>query len=313
MGTQPRPDAGTPEASPGTTARGWWGVLRRTVRAVVGRHLLDEAGGVAFFALLAVFPALTALVVLYGLFAEPAILADHLAALSVLLPEDGLRLLEGQVHRLAAQERGALGAGAAVGLAAALWSANRATKALFRALTHVHGGRETRGLLALNALALAFTLGAAVFALLAMGAVVVLPAALGLLGLGGTTDLLLRLLRWPVLLTAMAVFLACVYRYGPCQAEPRWRWVSWGGAFATLAWLVLSAAFSWSVGVAGAGGAAYGPVGAVIGFVTWLWLSAAVVLVGAALNAELEHESGSRPRDRAGGSEGAGTAACSKA
>ncbi len=292
MRTRSTPDARAPEAPSDITARGWREILRRTFRVAVRHHLVDEAGGVAFFALLALFPALAALIALYGLFADPAAAADHLAALSVLLPESGTRIIEGQVRRLAAQDSGVLGAGATAGLLAALWSANRAMKALFRALTHLHGRRETRGFVARNALTLAFTLGALVFALLAMAAVVVLPLVLGLLGLGGTADLLLRLLRWPVLLAAMAVFLACVYRYGPCRAEPRWRWVSWGGAFAVLAWLLLSAAFSWFVGDAGGGAGTYGPFGAVIGFMTWLWLSAAVVLAGAALNAEMEREAG---------------------
>jgi membrane protein len=260
------------------------------LQTAIRHHLVDEAGGIAFFALLALFPFLAALVALYGLFADTASVTDHLAGLTALLPESGTHIIEGQVRRLATQERDVLGAGAVAALLAALWSANRAMKALFRALTHLHGGRETRGFVARNALTMVFTLGAILFMLIAMAAVVVLPLVLGFLGLGGTTDLLLRLVRWPVLLAAVALFLACVYRYGPCHAEPRWRWVSWGGAFAATAWVLLSAGFSWFVGDAGGGAGTYGPFGAVIGFMTWLWLSAAVVLAGAALNTEMERE-----------------------
>lgn len=290
MPNQPSAGDRSPDASAPLPQHGWWGVLRRTVRDVSRHHLADEAGGIAFFALLALVPALTALVSLYGLFADPAAVAGHLDVLAAVAPDGGMRIIGDYARRLALRDQDALGLGAAGGVAVALWSMNRATRALFRALNLIHGERETRGFLARTALTLVFTLGGVLFALLAMGAVVVLPLALGLVGLGGTADLLLHLLRWPLLLGATTLFLACIYRYGPCRAEPRWRWVSWGGAFAALAWLLGSAAFSWYVGDLGGGGRTYGPLGAVIGFMTWLWLTATVVLVGAALNAELERE-----------------------
>ncbi len=295
MPMQPRVDDRFPNAPATIPPRGWWGVLRRTARDVSRHHLVDEAGGIAFFALLALVPALTALVSLYGLFADPAAVAEHLDTLAAVAPDGGTRIIGDYARRLATRDQGALGLGAAGGVAVALWSMNRATQALFRALNLVHGERETRGFLARTALTLAFTLGGVLFALLAMGAVVVLPLVLGLMGLGGTADLVLHLMRWPLLLGAITVFLACIYRYGPCRGTPQWRWVSWGGAFAALAWLLGSAAFSWYVGDLGGGGKPYGPLGAVIGFMTWLWLSATVVLLGAALNAEMEHEAKQAP------------------
>lgn len=132
MGIRHTPVARIPVVPVDITARGWWDILRRTFHIAIRQHLVDEAGGVAFFALLALFPALAALIGLYGLFADPTAVADHLAALSVLLPESGMRIIEGQASQLAAQERGVLGAGALGGVLAALWSANRAMKALFR-------------------------------------------------------------------------------------------------------------------------------------------------------------------------------------
>lgn len=284
-----RPGAPTPgEVAP----RGWWGIVRHTAAGVARYHLLDEAGGVAFFALLALVPSLAALVSLHGLFADPAAVAKHLAALAVVAPDDGVRIVGDYARRLAANDRGTLGLGAAGGVAAALWSMNRAVRVLTRGLNRVYGGHEPRGLLARTARTLALTLGCVSFTLLAMGAVVVLPFALRLLGFGGAVDFLLRVLRWPLLLGAVTAFLACLYRYGPYRPKPRWRWVSWGGSFAALAWLLGSAAFSWYVGDLGGGDKTYGALGAVIGFMTWLWLSAAAVLVGAALNAGLEWNAG---------------------
>ena len=292
MTERPRAGERHPDAPTKIPSRGWWSILRRTARGVARHRLLDEAGGVAFFALLALVPALTAAVSLYGLFADPAAVAKHLAALAAVAPDDGVRIVADHVRRLAAGDRDALGLAAAGGVAAALWSMNRAVRVLVRGLNRVYGGREARGFLARTARTLALTLGGVVFALLAIGVVVVLPLALRFLGLGGAVDLLLHVLRWPLLLGVVTVFLACLYRYGPCRKKPRWRWVSWGGAFAALAWLLGSAAFSWYVGDLGGNGEAYGPLGAVIGFMTWLWLSAAVVLVGAALDAGMEHEAG---------------------
>jgi membrane protein len=118
----------------------------------------------------------------------------------------------------------------------------------------------------------------------------VLPAVLNFVGFGGITDLLLKVLRWPLLLIAITIFLACVYRYGPSRAKARWRWVSWGGGFAAIVWILGSAAFSWYVANFGTYNKTYGSLGAVIGFMTWMWLSAIVVLVGAELNAEMEHQ-----------------------
>lgn len=285
----------SPAAPTTIAARGWWSIVRRTVRAVTRHRLLDEAGGVAFFALLALVPALTAAVSLYGLFADPAAMARHLVALAAVAPDDGVRLLGDYARRLAAERRDALGFGVAGGVAAALWSTNRAVRVLVHGLNRVYGGREAPGFLARTARTLTLTFGGILFASLAAGALLVLPLALRFFGSGDAVDALLRFLRWPLLLVVAAVFLAHLYRYGPNRPRPRWRRVSWGSAFAAVAWLLGSAALSWYVGDLGGGGKAYGPLVAGIGLMTWLWLSVAVVLVGAALNAAVEHEAGRPP------------------
>ncbi len=283
----PGHDAAKPSEIP---ARGWWAIAKRVAAKVSSDRLLTEAAGITFYALLALFPALAATVSLYGLIADPATISDNLDALSGVVPGGGMQIISDQVRSLAANSGKALGFAALLGLATSLWSANQGTKALFDAMNVVYGETEKRGFLLRTAVTLAFTLGGIVFVLLAMAAVVALPIALGFIGLGGTADLLVRVLRWPLLLAALAALLACIYRFGPSRERARWQWVSWGGGFAAVAWVAGSIAFSWYVSHFGSYNKTYGSLGAVVGFLTWIWLSATIVLVGAELNAEMEQQ-----------------------
>ena len=273
-------------------ARGWRGALRRTVLRVFERRLLGEAAAVAFYALLAAFPAAAALIWLCGLLADPAAAVERLRGAASGALQAGAAEVAGELlGRLAARPGGGFGFGAgAVMVGAALWGGTAAAAQLFGALNAAYGEKESRGLLRLYAVALLFALGAGAFVALALAAIAV-PAALGAqAGSGSDADTALRLGRWPVLLAAVSVVLAVAYRHGPSRACPRWRWVSWGGAAAALAWLLGSAAFSFYVSRVGGYDRVYGSLGAVVGLMTWAWLSSAAVLVGAALNAELERE-----------------------
>ncbi|WP_149536913.1 YihY/virulence factor BrkB family protein [Siccirubricoccus phaeus] len=280
-------EAARPEAIP---PRGWWAILKRTVSEVSDDRVLTEAAGVTFYALLALFPGLAALVSLYGLFAEPGTIGEHLGTVGAVVPGGGMEIIEEQVRRITSKGDSALGFGALIGLATSLWSANQAMKAIVDALNIVYGEREKRGFFHRLMVTMAFTLAGILFLLLAMAAVVVLPVALAFLGLDGVLDAVLRLARWPVLLLAVGVFLACLYRYGPSRERARWRWVSWGSAVAALGWLGVSLGFSWYVENFGNYNETYGSLGAAIGFMTWIWLSATVMLVGAELDAEMEHQ-----------------------
>ena len=279
--------ADTPAEIP---AGGWWAISKRVAANFSAHRLLTEAGGITFFTLLALFPALAAMVSIYGLFADPASISKNLDALSGVVPEGGMTIIADQVRSLAAKGGTALGFGALLGLGTSLWSANQGTKALFDALNVVYDEKEKRGFVARTALTLAFTLGIVLFVLLALAAVVAVPVALNLIGLGAVGDLLLRLLRWPLLLAALAVLLAFTYRFGPSRQLARWRWVTWGGGVAAVLWVAGSIGFSYYVSHFGTYNKTYGSLGAVVGFMTWLWLSAAVVLVGAEVNAEMEHQ-----------------------
>jgi membrane protein len=270
--------------------RGWWQILKRTGRAVSRDGLMAQAAAVTFYALLALFPAMAMLVSLYGLIADPRTLSSTVSGISGVVPGGGMQIITDQLKALASSPHKALGIGLLVGLATSLWSATSGIKALFEALNVAYNETEQRSFIRLTVIAMIFTLCSILFLLLALGGVVVLPAALNILGIGAETTLLLELLRWPVLLLGLGVFLSFVYRYGPCRAQARWRWVTWGSAVATVGWLVVSVAFSYYASHFGSYNKTYGTLGAAIGFMTWMWLSATIVLVGAELDGEMEHQ-----------------------
>ncbi len=275
------------DAPSGIPARGWREVLRRTLGRASEERLLTEAAGVAFYAVFALLAALAGLVSSWALLGDPAVLERRVNDAAGTLPA-GLPEIIGQLLAAGA-DRGPAPPGlvALGGLAAALWGATAAAQALLGALNLAYGEHECRGALRLAVLSLAIALGGALFALLGLGAFLALPEVVGR---GGSAGALLGLLRWPALLAAAAAGLAALYRFGPCRAEPRWRWVGWGGVFAAVAWVLGSAAFSWYARRLGGYGAVYGPLGAVVAFMTWAWLSAAAVLTGALLNAEAERQ-----------------------
>ena len=181
-----------------------------------------------------------------------------------------------------------MGISLVIGLVISLWSANGGIKGLFDALNVVYEEKEGRSFIRLNAVSLLFTIGMIAFLLLSLACVVAIPVALK--HLPHIIGLIFDIARWPVVLLCVAVALAFIYRYGPSRADPRWRWVTWGSGFAALAWLVASALFSWYAANFGNFNKTYGSLGAIIGFMTWMWLSVIVILVGAKLNAETEHQ-----------------------
>ncbi len=270
--------------------RGWWDILKRTASQVSEDRVMTEAAGVTFYTLLALFPALAALISIYGLFADPADITRQIESLSGVVPGGGTQILEEEAKRIASNSNSTLGLSLVIGLAISLWSANQAMKALVDALNVVYDQREGRSFFRYLAVTMAFTIGGILFIILAVAAVVAVPVILNLIGLGSVATVLLRFARWPLLLVAVALFLAVVYRYGPHRQNAKWRWVTWGSAFASIAWLIVSLAFSWYVASFGSYNKTYGSLGAVIGFMTWIWLSATVILVGAELDAEMEHQ-----------------------
>ncbi len=233
-------------------------------------------------------PAITALVSLFGLVADPKTIGNQLDALSGVIPSGGMEILSEQVHRLVASPSSGLGIGLVVGLATALWSSNAATKAMFSSLNDVYGEEETRSFLRLTGVTLAFTIGGILTMILGLGLVVVLPVIFKAMGLDTTFSTVVTYARVPVMLALIIVALALMFRYGPSRQPPRWRWVTWGGVFGAVAWVAVSVGFSWYVAHFGSYNKTYGSLGAIVGFMTWIWISTTVLLLGAQLNAEME-------------------------
>ena len=279
--------AETPTEIPGT---GWKDVLWRTYEEFGKDRVMAVAAGVTYYALLAVFPAIAALVSIYGLFADPATIESHLNTLSGVLPGGALDIIREQVTRIVSKGGGALGFGFVFGLLISLWSANAGMKAVFDALNIVYDEDEKRSFVRLNVQSLSFTLAAIAFVLLAIAGIVVLPIVLDFIGLGSRTEWLISIARWPVLLIGVVFGLAVLYRYGPSRDRAEWKWVTPGGLVAAVLWLAVSMLFSWYVANFGSYNETYGSLGAVIGFMTWIWLSTVVVLLGAEINAEVEHQ-----------------------
>lgn len=279
---------------------GWRDTLLRTKAEMSRDNLGLVAAGVAFYALLAIFPAIAAAVSVYGLVADPATVEQQMSAMMGVMPQEAASILRQQLQNVASQPSSGLGWGVVLGLLLTVWSASKGTKALMQGLNIVYDEEEDRGFIKLNATALLLTAGAIVFGVITLGLIAVLPALLGSLGLPGWLSTTVSLVRWPVLLGAVLVALAVAYRYGPSRDEPRWQWVSPGAGLATVAWLLASIAFSVYVSNFGSYSATYGSVGAVVILMMWLYLSAYVALLGAELNAELEHQT---RRDTTRGSE----------
>ena len=268
--------------------QGWRNILLRVYHGVSEDRILLIAAGVTFYSILALFPAIGALVSVYGLFADPNRIVAHLNALSGFAPAGAVDVLREQLSRLVQQGSRALGFGFAIGLVISLWTAKAGVSGLFDALTAVYREKEDRGLVKYYAITMAFTVGAVVLVLLALAILIALPLVLDHIGHASLTTLLLTIGRWPILFVLVGFTLSLVYRFGPCRAAPQWRWITWGSALAAFAWLVASALFSWFVGNFGSYDKTYGSLGAIIGFMTWIWVSIIVVLIGAKLDAEIE-------------------------
>jgi len=270
---------------------GWKDILWRTWEEQGKDNISMVAAGVAYYALLAIFPAVAALVSIYGLVADPAGVERQVDNLAGLLPPDALQIIRDQAHSVATAPPQGLGFGVLFGLLLTLWSASRGTNSLITALNIAYGEEERRGFIKLAFVSLALTLAGLLFLVVTLGLIVAVPAAINLLGLKDTPiGWVASLARWPILAVAIVIALAALYRYAPDRREPKWRWVSWGSGVATLLWIIASVGFSIYVSNFGSYNETYGSVGAVVVLLLWFNLTSYVILMGAELNAEIEHQ-----------------------
>jgi membrane protein len=269
---------------------GWKDILWRTYERINDDRLLATAAGVVFFGLLAVFPAITALVSSYGLFADASTIGANLQTLSMMLPEGSFQIVQDQIARVLSKGNASLGATFLFGLALALWSANAGVKAIIDALNVVNEEREKRSFLKLNLISLGFTTAGIAALLLMVSAVVAFPLALDHLGIPPDSKFIVSLARWPLLFVILLIALGLLYRFGPSRRQARWQWLGVGTVTAALLWIAGSSALSWYLSNFGNYDATYGSLGAAIGLMMWMWMSAIIVLCGAELNSEIEHQ-----------------------
>ncbi len=271
-------------------ARGWRDILLRVKDDLVQDNLSIVAAGVAFYALLAIFPAVAALISLYGIVFNPQQLANQLAQFGAILPKESMDILLNQLREIAQAGSSKLSAAAIGSLLLTLWSAASGVKTLMEALNVAYKEEEHRGFFKLNAVALLLTIGGIILAVIAIACVVAVPAAVNLIGATGPTQKILLLARWPLLVIAVMISLSVMYRFGPSRRDARWQWVSWGAVIATLLWLAGSLLFSYYATHFGNYNKTYGSVGAVAILMTWFLLTAYATLIGAEINAEMERQ-----------------------
>jgi len=268
--------------------RGWKDILLRTWKEFNADQIPMIAAGMTFFSLLALFPGLGAFVALYGLFADVAEAQRHLQLLAFMLPPDALKFIGDEMIRLAAAKGGGLSFAFVASLAVSVWSANGAVKALMTGLNIAYEEREKRSLVRRTLISLAFTLGLLVFAIAAITILAARPAIETFMG--ERAAMVFGWISWPVLLAGLIVGVALLYRFGPSRELVRWNWITWGSAVAVLVWVAISVLFSIYVGNFAHYDRTYGSLGTVIGFMVWLWISSLVILLGAELNSEIEHQ-----------------------
>lgn len=280
-------DARTPSQIP---VRGWKQILLRVYAQSMEDNITTVAAGITFFSLLALFPAITALVSLYGLFADPATVRDHLFNLSFMLPAGTFQIVEDQITRITAEGSRALTFKLALGLGIALWGANAGMKAAIEGLNIAYEESEKRSFIMLNLLSLALTISAIFVVLVAIVAVTLAPTILDAMHLSDAVRATAGILRWVLMAAMLTIGLSIFYRFGPSRDNAKWRWVTWGGALAAVLWIAVSLGLSAYLASFADYNKTYGSLGAAIALMMWIWLSACAVLIGAELNAEMEHQ-----------------------
>ena len=284
--------AGPAPAAPGTKPprpkAGTLQILKDTFQAFNDDRTLAVSAGATFYGLLALFPAIASFVSIFGLFANSGNIGNELNSLSGFMPGGALDIIREQVSRITSKGGAALSGAFLLGLATSLWSANAGMKAMFDALNISYGLKEKRSFVKLNAVALAFTLAFLLTIAIAAGLLVVVPPLLERFGGSDAAEWAVAIGRWPLLFVFLSVAIAMLYRFGPSPQDKHWRWLTPGSLVATVAWVIVSAAFSYYAGHFGSYNATYGSLGAAIGLMTWMWLSITVILLGAELNAQID-------------------------
>ena len=292
----------------------WRAVLVRTWKEAGDDNVSFLGAGVAFYAFLAFVPLLASVVLIYGLVAEPQTVADHIRTLFAVLPSDAAALIGDQLKSMTESPDSAKGWSLVIAIAIAIYGASKGAGAIVTALNIAYEVKETRGFIKTTILSLAMTVGALIVLVMAAGAISAMGWVESLFpGFPGWAHNALQILFWAVAVVVVGLALAAVYRYAPNRPDAPWMWVSPGSAAATLLWLLASLGFGLYVSRFGNYNATYGSLGGVVVFLTWLYLSAYILLMGGEINSELERqqamEAGRPARPAAAAAEPASAAA----
>ena len=265
-----------------------WRIVRRALAEFSKDRIPSVAAAITFFFLLALFPALACIVSIYGIFADRSTIVHELAILSGFMPEGAVSILRTDFNRLAALPAAKFNLGFLTALALATWSASGGIKALIEGLNIAYETKETRGFLRFTFQALMLTLIAVVFAAALIEFAVTVPPIVERLPFDDWLALSIRVFVWPAIFVACGLLTSLIYHYGPNRARTKWRWITWGGGIASVVWMAGTFLFTWYVGKFGHYNEMYGNLGAIVGFLTWIWLSLVVLLLGAEINCEIE-------------------------
>lgn len=271
-------------------ARGWWDIARRVQKELTADNVSIIAAGLAMYALLAAFPALAAVVSIYGLFASPADIANHMQQVAPVLPREALTILQQRLINLSQHPQSTLSAGIVVGIALALWSSRQGMVALMTATNVAYNQHEQRGFFKQLFVSLAFTVGGVMGFLVVLLLGIAVPLVLSLVPLGAATQTVLSVARWLLLFAAAVVGLAIVYRFAPDRRDAQWRWVTPGSLIAASLWLAGSVLFAVYAQNWGRYDQTYGTLGGVIVLLMWFYLSGYIIILGAEINSEMERQ-----------------------
>lgn len=285
--THPGNDADSPAEIP---LKGWKQIAIRVYKRVDEHNIWLVAAGVAFFAIMSIFPTLIAMISIYGLVSDPSTVESQINAMSGVLPGETRTLLSEQLKAIVTATKGSLSFGVVTSLIVTLWTITTGVSYLIAALNIVYGETETRSFIKLRIVALKLTAFIIFGVLISLACIAALPAFLAFAGLGTLTETVLRFSRWPLLAMGTVVFLAVINRYAPNRRDSKWRWVSVGSVLATVVWILASSLFSFYVSNFGNYNETYGSLATPIVLMTWLYLSSFLLLIGATVNAETEHQ-----------------------
>ncbi|WP_300437761.1 YihY/virulence factor BrkB family protein [Christiangramia sp.] len=270
--------------------KGWIDIGKRVFKEMQADHVQIVSAGVAFYFFLSIFPTIVVAISIYSLVLEPAQIQEQLSRLTLILPQQAYGMITDILNPVINQDREEIGWGLAISILVSIWSANKGTSALFQGINIAYDEIDTRGLIKKNLITLLFTLAGVVIGLISLLIVIFFPLLVKNIGLNSGLENILTWLRWVILGIILILTLSMVYKIAPNRTNPKFRWVSWGAILGTIFWLAGSMAFSWYVSNFGSYDDLYGSFAAVAILMLWLFLTAFIVLIGAEINSEMEHQ-----------------------